>query len=195
MSYKMEKDIYEENTYNEKTGNLISENNSVINGNLYTEENNEITLNYILEKCEKQIYGSENLSQNSLTFLICDNCSLNEAEYNVLFSSPTCYTDFSPLIVVYLMYGTIFLAAIIGNLLVLYTFASNRKLHTVTNCFIANLAVGDLLTAVFCVPSTVASSIVLQYWPFGSAFCILQSYFQVSTIIVLQLKSCNNFIL
>ncbi|KAK4288615.1 hypothetical protein Pmani_038363 [Petrolisthes manimaculis] len=57
-------------------------------------------------------------------------------------------------------------------------------MHTVTNLFIANLAVGDLLIMVLCVPFSVASIIVLQYWPFGGALCVFVNYFQAVSIFV-----------
>lgn len=41
---------------------------------------------------------------------------------------------------------------------------------TVTNYLIANLAVGDLLMALLCVPFSYIS-VLLQYWPFGQVLC------------------------
>ena len=115
-------------------------------------------------------------------YSVCDHCNFTDGDLETLFTSGTCTpSDFSSYMpVIYQMYTCIFVIALLGNILVLYTVASNRKMHTVTNLFIANLAVGDLLIIVFCVPFSVASIIVLQYWPFGEAMCVFVNYAQVS---------------
>lgn len=118
---------------------------------------------------------------SNVEYNVCDHCNFSEEDLEALFSSGTCtpsdFSSYMPLI--YQMYACIFVIALLGNTLVLYTVASSRKMHTVTNLFIANLAVGDLLIMVFCVPFSVASIIVLQYWPFGEALCVFVNYSQV----------------
>lgn len=113
---------------------------------------------------------------------LCDHCNFTESEIETLLNSGTCaQSDFSSYMpVIYQMYACIFILALLGNTLVLYTVASSKKMHTVTNLFIANLAVGDLLIMVLCVPFSVASIIVLQYWPFGEYLCVFVNYSQVS---------------
>lgn len=112
---------------------------------------------------------------------LCRDCNFTSEEVSILFASGTCSpSDYSYMPLIYVMYGVILLAALLGNSLVLHTVTANRKMHTVTNLFIANLAVGDLLIMVFCVPFSVASIMVLQYWPFGAALCVFVNYSQVS---------------
>ncbi|XP_045107331.1 RYamide receptor-like [Portunus trituberculatus] len=119
-------------------------------------------------------------------YSICDHCNFTDTDLEVLLNSGTCtpsdFSSYMPLI--YQMYACIFVIALLGNTLVLYTVAANRKMHTVTNLFIANLAVGDLLIMVFCVPFSVASIIVLQYWPFGEVLCVFVNYSQAVSIFV-----------
>lgn len=43
------------------------------------------------------------------------------------------------------LYAPVFLVALVGNLLVLLVVLPNRFLRSVTNCFIVNLAIADLL--------------------------------------------------
>ncbi|XP_072493121.1 alpha-1D adrenergic receptor [Notamacropus eugenii] len=62
------------------------------------------------------------------------------------------------------------LAAIAGNLLVILSVACNRHLQTVTNYFIVNLAVADLLLSATVLPFS-ATMEVLGFWAFGRAFC------------------------
>ncbi|XP_003788085.1 alpha-1D adrenergic receptor [Otolemur garnettii] len=62
------------------------------------------------------------------------------------------------------------LMAVAGNLLVILSVACNRHLQTVTNYFIVNLAVADLLLSATVLPFS-ASKEVLGIWVFGRAFC------------------------
>ena len=81
---------------------------------------------------------------------------------------------------VYIMYCFIFLLALAGNGLVCHVVQSSPRMRTVTNYFIVNLAVGDILMTLFCVPFSSVSTLLLQYWPFGSEMCRTVSYSQVS---------------
>ncbi|XP_076062852.1 substance-K receptor-like isoform X2 [Oratosquilla oratoria] len=51
-----------------------------------------------------------------------------------------------------LFYGSISLIAVIGNALVMWIVATSRKMHSVTNYFIANLALADIIIALFAIP-------------------------------------------
>lgn len=62
------------------------------------------------------------------------------------------------------------LTAVAGNLLVILSVACNRHLQTVTNYFIVNLAVADLLLSATVLPFS-ATMEVLGFWAFGRAFC------------------------
>ncbi|KAL4680422.1 hypothetical protein H8959_022363 [Pygathrix nigripes] len=62
------------------------------------------------------------------------------------------------------------LMAVAGNLLVILSVACNRHLQTVTNYFIVNLAVADLLLSATVLPFS-ATMEVLGFWAFGRAFC------------------------
>jgi len=75
------------------------------------------------------------------------------------------------------LYAVIFVLAIAGNSLVIATLAHDRRMRTVTNLFLLNLAVSDLLLAVFCMPFTLIPTL-LQNFIFGKAMCILIRYMQ-----------------
>ncbi|KAI8520934.1 hypothetical protein Bbelb_006880 [Branchiostoma belcheri] len=51
-------------------------------------------------------------------------------------------------------YCLVFSLNVVGNAVVCWVIASTPRLHTATNYFILNLAVADLLVAVFCIPFT-----------------------------------------
>jgi len=90
---------------------------------------------------------------------------------------------------VYIMYCFIFLLALAGNGLVCHVVQSSPRMRTVTNYFIVNLAVGDILMILFCVPFSSVSTVLLQYWPFGSEMCHIVSYSQVSFTLTLRRHS------
>ncbi|XP_072262742.1 alpha-1D adrenergic receptor [Pyxicephalus adspersus] len=62
------------------------------------------------------------------------------------------------------------LFAIVGNILVILSVACNRQLQTVTNYFIINLAIADLLLSTTVLPFS-ATLEVLGSWVFGRIFC------------------------
>lgn len=87
-------------------------------------------------------------------------------------------------ITVYMLYISIFVIALLGNGIVCYIVYASPRMKTVTNYFIANLAVGDILMSLFCVPFSFFSTLLLQYWPFGSMLCHLVNYSQAISVLV-----------
>lgn len=79
----------------------------------------------------------------------------------------------------YFLYGIVFVVALVGNALVCYVVWSIPQMRTVTNYFIVNLAVSDILMTLFCVPTSFLSTLILQYWPFGAELCPSVNYAQV----------------
>ncbi|KAJ3614698.1 hypothetical protein NHX12_018269 [Muraenolepis orangiensis] len=76
----------------------------------------------------------------------------------------------SKVIVVGVFLAVFILVAIVGNILVILSVLCNRQLQTVTNFFIVNLAVADLLLSIIVLPFS-ASLEVLGCWLFGRVFC------------------------
>ena len=87
------------------------------------------------------------------------------------------------------LYSIIFVIALTGNGLVCYVVHSSPRMKTVTNLFIVNLAVGDILMALFCVPTSSISTLILQYWPFGPELCPTVIYLQVRLIVFVLVKA------
>ncbi|XP_023224282.1 RYamide receptor-like [Centruroides sculpturatus] len=83
-----------------------------------------------------------------------------------------------------IMYVAISIAAIGGNGIVCYIVMAYHRMRTVTNFFIVNLAVGDILMACLCIPFGFVSNLLLQYWPFGSVMCVLVSYSQAVSVFI-----------
>lgn len=69
-----------------------------------------------------------------------------------------------------LFYSVIFVVSLIANSLVCYIIMKNKRLHTVTNLFIANLAISDIIVTILNIPFNVAR-FLLEDWPFGTFLC------------------------
>ncbi|XP_061554591.1 neuropeptide FF receptor 2 [Phycodurus eques] len=74
-------------------------------------------------------------------------------------------------------YLLIFLLCMLGNGAVCLTVLRRRSTRTVTDLFILNLAVSDLLVGIFCMPTTLADNIITG-WPFGNIVCKLSGTVQ-----------------
>lgn len=75
------------------------------------------------------------------------------------------------------LYATILLLAIVGNALVIMTLVQNRRMRTITNVFLLNLAVSDILLGVFCMPFTLVGTL-LRDFVFGEIMCKFIPYLQ-----------------
>jgi neuropeptide Y receptor len=53
-----------------------------------------------------------------------------------------------------MIYTSIFILGLTGNMLVCFVVVRNRAMHTVTNLFITNLALSDILLCILAVPFT-----------------------------------------
>lgn len=63
-----------------------------------------------------------------------------------------------------LSYLLVLLLCVVGNGLVCLVVIRNRNMRSVTNLFILNLAISDLLVGVFCVPTTLIDSLISGRW-------------------------------
>ncbi|XP_043211194.1 prolactin-releasing peptide receptor-like [Amphibalanus amphitrite] len=83
----------------------------------------------------------------------------------------------------YVIYSAILLLGITGNCLVMYAVFRNKAMQTVTNYFILNLALSDILLCVLCVPFTPLYTF-LQRWIFGAFLCHLVTCTQAVSIYI-----------
>lgn len=81
------------------------------------------------------------------------------------------------------LYVAIIVMTLVGNLMVLVVIASNAKLRTVTNMFLASLAVSDLLIGVLNMPFQLRFHLEEQ-WTSGEIMCKLVNYIQGVVIVV-----------
>ncbi|XP_070690067.1 neuropeptide FF receptor 1 like 2 [Pempheris klunzingeri] len=76
-----------------------------------------------------------------------------------------------------LAYLFIFLLCMVGNILVCLIVLENQRMRTVTNLFILNLAISDLLVGIFCIPTTLVDNLITG-WPFSKTVCKMSGFVQ-----------------
>jgi cholecystokinin-like receptor len=119
---------------------------------------------------EKQSNGTNSQLITNFTEINSNTTIETNETIGVLISNEQIFTLILP-------YSIIFLLTIIGNALVIITLSANRRMRSVTNIFLLNLAVSDLLLGVFCMPFTLVG-VLLKEFVFGSLMCRLISYLQ-----------------
>ncbi|XP_034546124.1 neuropeptide Y receptor Y7 isoform X2 [Notolabrus celidotus] len=78
-------------------------------------------------------------------------------------------------------YSLIILLGLLGNSLVIYMIIRYRNMRTVTNFFIANLALADLLVNTLCLPFTLVYTL-LDEWKFGALLCHMVPFAQALSV-------------
>lgn len=88
-------------------------------------------------------------------------CSQHSTLYNVSGSKPwpLLKQPVSLVVLLVIAYVTVFIVSLTSNCLVIDVIRRNAKLHSVTNCFLANLAIADVLVTVLVLPVTLLASI------------------------------------
>ncbi|XP_053556810.1 neuropeptide Y receptor type 2 [Bombina bombina] len=80
-------------------------------------------------------------------------------------------------VILIIAYSSIILLGFVGNSLVIYVVIKFKTMRTVTNYFIVNLAVSDLMVNTLCLPFTLVYTL-LDEWKFGTVLCHLVTYAQ-----------------
>ncbi|KAJ8396757.1 hypothetical protein AAFF_G00013560 [Aldrovandia affinis] len=84
-------------------------------------------------------------------------------------------------VVLIVAYSLIILLGLVGNSLVIHMIVHYRNMRTVTNLFIANLALADLMVDSLCLPFTLVYTL-LDEWKFGAVLCHLVPYAQALSV-------------
>lgn len=75
------------------------------------------------------------------------------------------------------LYSIIFVLAWLGNVLVVLTVIQHKRMRTITNIYLLNLSVTDILFASVCMPLTLIPTL-MQDFVFGFTICVLVRYLQ-----------------
>jgi len=95
------------------------------------------------------------------------------------------------------LYAIIFLISVVGNALVCVVIARRRRMRTVTNIFVLNLAASDLAITCICIPFDIPVQENNYKWPYGGFACKilypLQTVAMFASIFTLTAVSLNRF--
>lgn len=106
----------------------------------------------------------ETFSAMDLNNLYSENISINHTTFfndsrNLTFL-PFYQHSLPVASVIILAYVLIFSLCMLGNILVCFIVLKNRQMKTVTNIFILNLAISDLLVGILCLPITLVDNLI-----------------------------------
>ncbi|XP_014475725.1 PREDICTED: neuromedin-U receptor 2-like [Dinoponera quadriceps] len=96
------------------------------------------------------------------------------ALFNDTYSEPSYRDSLYIVIPVTVMYASIFLTGIIGNVSTCIVIARNKSMHTATNYYLFSLAVSDLLLLVSGLPAEMYLVWCKYPYIFGEGFCVLR---------------------
>jgi len=93
------------------------------------------------------------------------NVSVNRTSSRQYHYPNITYVDFylhEPLVsaIFIVSYLLIFIVCMVGNGVVCFIVLRSKNMRTVTNLFILNLAISDLLVGIFCMPTTLVDNII-----------------------------------
>lgn len=97
-----------------------------------------------------------NIWMNLTAELRLHNVSLHDDNSHHAYENSLYDVPPAVVIVLSIFYGSISLVAVLGNALVMWVVATSRMLHSVTNYFIANLALADIIIGLFSIPFQVS---------------------------------------
>ncbi|KAG9344209.1 hypothetical protein JZ751_010878 [Albula glossodonta] len=80
-------------------------------------------------------------------------------------------------------YIVVFFVSLIGNTLVCFAVWKNHHMRTVTNYFIVNLSLADILVTITCLPASLVVDIT-ETWFFGKTLCKVLPYLQTISVSV-----------
>ncbi|VDD83286.1 unnamed protein product [Mesocestoides corti] len=91
-------------------------------------------------------------------------------------------------VVICLIYAVIFVLGILGNSLVVYVILRKQEMRSITNLFLINLAISDILMTLLATPFTPAI-VFLEEWSFHLVLCKLLPMVMAVTVYVSTLTS------
>nr|ALM88331.1 neuropeptide receptor A35 [Chilo suppressalis] len=84
---------------------------------------------------------------------------------------------YRPDVVIIVMYVAVLTASLSANTLLIFIVIKFQYMRNVTNIFLVNLSVADLLVTLFCMPVQIAKSVTL-IWYFGEVMCKTVNFLQ-----------------
>ncbi|XP_077998237.1 prolactin-releasing peptide receptor-like [Glandiceps talaboti] len=118
---------------------------------------------------------SENVNSTTNNITIATN------PFQALEAGRVFLRQYSVLLAVF--YGIVFLVGTVGNAFIVVTVGLNKNLRNFANYLISNLALSHCLMCIFCIPWTLANSL-MDEWVFGEVLCKLVPFIQTVSVFV-----------
>lgn len=118
---------------------------------------------------------------NSSTIAIFINATMMSTVTNI--SATDVSLPMGCKIVLILLYSLTTLLSVVGNLVVIVVFTFGRRSRTDLRAFLINLAIADLIMAMFCMPFTFTVT-MLNDWIFSAPMCPIVLYMQTVSVSV-----------
>lgn len=100
--------------------------------------------------------SSKNVIYTTTKYFSSTATRISNGTYSAADSTKTVIPEKYQIILLSCAYGVISLLSVFGNSSIIYIVIRNRRMHSVTNYFICNLALADCLVACFAVPFQVS---------------------------------------
>lgn len=101
-------------------------------------------------------------TKHNQLFQIADDSIIDDS-YNESMAYSELMRHSTTISIIYcIAYTLVFSVGLVGNLFVISVVFRVPRMRTVTNLFIANLAIADVLVIVFCVPATLMSNLFVR---------------------------------
>ncbi|CAF1268689.1 unnamed protein product, partial [Didymodactylos carnosus] len=124
---------------------------------------------------KNQINNDLSLTMEQHQLLWCNYSSSKNADFiDPAPPIPPGYLQITALFI----YTLLSILTITSNIFVCLVVFCYQRMVTVTNLFIVNLAISDLLVGIFCIPIVLISDYLLSNWPFGAFMCKFFSFAQ-----------------
>ncbi|XP_050401097.1 galanin receptor 2b [Patella vulgata] len=89
-------------------------------------------------------------------------------------------TDVLTLVLI-VLYLPVFLIGVVGNASMVFIVATSRRLRSVTNLYLSNMAVADFAVCIVCIPMAVGQA-VYSVWIYGEFMCKMTAFLQGVTV-------------
>ena len=80
-----------------------------------------------------------------------------------------------------MIYGVVTIVSVYGNALILWVVSTTKSLQNVNNLLIINLAISDIIIALFCIPFQFYAALV-QRWDLPAFMCKLCPFAQTLSV-------------
>ncbi|XP_043679854.1 trissin receptor-like [Vespula pensylvanica] len=95
------------------------------------------------------------------------------------------------------LYTVVFFCCISGNMTVIFAVTFSRRLRSITNFFLANLAIADLCVGIFCIYQTLLNYL-MHSWKLGNLLCkvymFIHSLSYTASILILMLVCIERYL-